>query len=193
MRTTIAIVRDDVCRALSFALVGFAGGMGAIAVAGCAAHKCSDVYESCNVTAISFRTPSDSWKPGMYTVTLGGSEGPVHCVLSVPASTSSSGVMGSCDDPRSQFDLTLEPVLTCAPLVCSDGACGGTACLPVADHFQMVLVIQGLPVQVPVDVALDGKSLTRATITPFATTEEPNGQGCGICTNASATASIGSL
>jgi hypothetical protein len=191
MRTTTATVRADACRALSFALVGLAGGMAASAAAGCAAHKCGDVNVSCNVTAISFRTPSNSWKPGMYTVTVVGSDGTVHCVLSIPASTLSSGVVGSCD-PGSHSDLWLEPILTCQPLVCSDGACSGTACLPVTGHFQMTLDIQGLAAQVPVDVALDGKSLVRATITPIATTEEPNGQGCGTCTNASATASIGS-
>jgi hypothetical protein len=67
------------------------------------------------------------------------------------------------------------------------------ACIPVAGHFQMTLGIQGLPVQVSVDVALDGKSLMRATIMPLATTEEPNGQGCGTCTNASASATIASF
>jgi hypothetical protein len=54
----------------------------------------------------------------------------------------------------------------------------------------MMLSIQGLTAQIPVDIAVDGKSLLSATIAMTATTTESNGQGCGTCTNASATASI---
>jgi hypothetical protein len=178
-------------QALSFPLMGFAGGIAASAIAGCGSHQCFNDIFSCNATGIALSAPNDSWTPGTYTVTAGGGSASVQCVVSVPAFPSPSGVAGSCA-AGSVYNLTLDPVLSCPSVVCDQGACGGMGCMPLAGHFQMTLTIQGLPTQVPVDIAVDGKSLLSETITPTAATTEPNGHGCGTCTNASATASIGS-
>lgn len=182
-------------RVVSLSLVMLACGAAAGAIAGCgASHSCTDVSYSCNQTFITLHAPNDSWTPGTYTVTVGGGGdggAPVRCVVSVPASPSSSGVTGFCGLGSSNA-LNLEPVTSCPPVVCDGGACEGMTCTPVAGHFQMQLTLQGLPAQVPVDITVDGQSVMSETITPTATTTEPNGQGCGTCTNASATASIGS-
>jgi hypothetical protein len=53
--------------------------------------------------------------------------------------------------------------------------------------------IDSLPSHVALDLSVGGKSLVNATLTPQATTTEPNGQGCGMCTNASATASTSGM
>jgi hypothetical protein len=44
--------------------------------------------------------------------------------------------------------------------------------------------------QVGLDLSVDGISVTSVTIAPKATTTEPNGPGCGTCTNASETISV---
>jgi hypothetical protein len=114
----------------------------------------------------------------------------VQCVVSVPASPSSNGVAGSCG--LGSYGLRLESVLSCPQVVCDQGACGGMSCTPVVGHFQMMLTIQGLPAQISVNVAVDGKVLLSDTVAATATTTEPNGPGCGTCANASATVSVGS-
>ena len=54
----------------------------------------------------------------------------------------------------------------------------------------MVLVIQGLPTQVGLNLSLDGKAVMNETIAPRSITTEPNGAGCGTCTHGSATVSV---
>jgi hypothetical protein len=54
----------------------------------------------------------------------------------------------------------------------------------------MTLVIKDMPTEVGVNLALDGNAVISETIAPKATTTEPNGVGCGTCTNASATISV---
>jgi hypothetical protein len=44
--------------------------------------------------------------------------------------------------------------------------------------------------QVGLDLALNGNSLKKEMTAPTAKTTEPNGAGCGTCTNASATVAI---
>jgi hypothetical protein len=53
-----------------------------------------------------------------------------------------------------------------------------------------VLGINGMPAQLGLDLSLNGSELMEETIAPKQTTTEPNGAGCGTCTNASATLSI---
>ena len=54
----------------------------------------------------------------------------------------------------------------------------------------MNLGIAGMPAQVGVDLTVDGTELINETIAPTQTTTQPNGVGCGTCTNASATLSV---
>jgi hypothetical protein len=61
---------------------------------------------------------------------------------------------------------------------------------PIPGHFQMTVVIQGLPTEVGLNLSLDGNAVTSETIAPKASTDEPNGAGCGTCTSASATVSV---
>jgi len=54
----------------------------------------------------------------------------------------------------------------------------------------MVLGIGAMPAKLGLDLSVDGNALMNETIAPMQTTTEPNGAGCGTCTNASATLSI---
>lgn len=95
--------------------------------------------------------------------------------------------------------MTLVTVDSCPPVVCDNNVCHGMSCAPIPGHFQMKVVISSgtgsdasahVAAQVALDLSVDGKALANKTIAPKATTTEPNGQGCGMCTNASATLSV---
>jgi len=76
------------------------------------------------------------------------------------------------------------------------------SCTPIPGRFQMTLKIgaglgfapsYGQPLLVErlgLNLSLEGNELMDVTIAPARTTTEPNGAGCGACTNASATLSI---
>jgi hypothetical protein len=153
---------------------------------GCAGHGCDDVGYTCEQTQITLLAPNDAWVAGTYTLTLTVDDSPVQCTISVPASPSSSGVVGSC--PIGALDLNA--VDSCPPVVCDGAACEGMSCTPIAGQFQMTVTIQGLPTQVGLALSVNGMPLTSETVAPMSTTTEPNGQGCGACTNASAMLSI---
>jgi hypothetical protein len=62
--------------------------------------------------------------------------------------------------------------------------------MAIAGHFQMTLAINALPMQVAMILTEAGKQLLDQTVMPQSTTTSPNGEGCGTCTNASATVSV---
>ncbi len=152
-----------------------------------AEHSCSDVYAICNQTGITLQSSNDAWTPGTYALalTLDGTSG--QCTMQVPESPPVSGVQGDCG---SGVSFTLAPVESCPPVVCNSTACGGMGCTPIPGHFQMTLGVQGLPMQVGLSLSIDGATVTSETLAPTSTTTEPNGAGCGTCTNASATISV---
>lgn len=175
------------------ALVGWSGAIillvGAVAtgsLASCASHSCTDVGYVCEQTQITLLAPNDAWAAGTYTLTLTVDDSPVQCTISVPASPSTRGVAGSCPIGA----LELNAVDSCAPVVCDGAACEGMSCTPIAGQFQMTVTIQGLPTQVGLALSVNGMPLTSETVAPMSTTTEPNGHGCGTCTNASAMLSI---
>ena len=153
---------------------------------GCASHSCTDVGYTCEQTQITLLAPNDAWAAGTYTLTLTVDDSPVQCTISVPTSPPSSGVAGSCPIGA----LELNAVDSCPPVVCDGAACEGMSCTPIAGQFQMTVTIQGLPTQVGLALSVNGMPLTSETVAPMSTTTEVNGQGCGTCTNASATVSI---
>jgi len=99
-----------------------------------------------------------------------------------------SGAQGNCGGAA--LTLNLAPVESCPPVVCDGSACEGMSCTPIAGHFQMTLVIQGLPAEVGLDLSVNGNEVMNETIAPKATTTEPNGAGCGTCSNASAALAV---
>jgi hypothetical protein len=121
----------------------------------------------------------------------------VHLTVSDPPPTGTP-IKGTCSATNAAWTLTQfcpqpEPV-------CNDaGACEGiVSCL--AGQFQMTVVIatqgfgasfaSGVASQVAIDLSVDGRELSHETIAPTVKTTEPNGPGCGMCTNASATLSV---
>jgi hypothetical protein len=153
-----------------------------------AGHDCTAI--GCNnATTITLQAPNDAWAAGMYTLALRIDGTPGQCTMQVPDPPPVSGVQGSCG-LGATATLTLATVDTCPPVVCKNGACEGMSCTPIPGRFQMVLVIQGLPTQVGLNLSVDGNSLMNQTIAPKSTTTQPNGAGCGTCTNGSATLSL---
>lgn len=63
---------------------------------------------------------------------------------------------------------------------------GGSATCTMAGHFQMLLSLGTVVSSATVHLVANGTTLVGATVRPAATTTEPNGPGCGECTNASA-------
>jgi hypothetical protein len=167
-------------------------GLSLAASSGCInlqSHSCSDVYYFCNQTTVTLQAANDAWMPGTYTLALELDGTPVQCTVDVTDPPPASGVAGVCglDSP---LRVRLETVNSCPPPVCDQTACRGTTCTPIPGHFQMTLVITSLPARLGVELSLGGNTVLSQTIAPKQTTTEPNGAGCGTCTNASATLSV---
>jgi hypothetical protein len=156
---------------------------------GCGSHSCTDEYVACERTGIIVQTPSNTWATGTYSLTLTLDGAVSQCTIVVPDPPSAGGMAGTCPIGAS-YAVSLDPVESCPPVVCSDSACEGMTCTPIPGQFQMTIAIQGLPTQVGLDLAMDGKALASKTLTPVSETTEPNGPGCGTCTNARGTVMI---
>jgi hypothetical protein len=182
---------------------GIALAAGVLSGASCinvASHTCGQVAYSCEQTLITLQSPNDAWTAGTYTLAMTMDGTPAQCSIQIPDPPPAGGVQGSCA-VGSNVTLGLVAVESCPPVVCANGACEGTSCTPVAGRFQMVLAtgtsfgLEGdaqphVVEQLALDLSLDGNELMNETIAPTSTTTEPNGAGCGTCTNASATVSI---
>jgi hypothetical protein len=163
--------------------------VGATACAACTlastSHHCLFDVPSCDQTLITLQSPHNAWAPGSYKLTLNGGE----CSLKIPAPPPTGDLEGTCLSADTRFTLT--QLCSPPPMVCNNTACSvtepNTNCLP--GQFQ-IDVVSPLLTQVGLDLEVDGRTLMNETITPTAATTEPNGAGCGMCTNASATVSI---
>ncbi|HEY6458531.1 MAG TPA: hypothetical protein VIY73_00220, partial [Polyangiaceae bacterium] len=156
---------------------------------GCASHECADVGMVCGQTEITLVAKDDAWAPGAYTVNFSGPAAASTCNLTVPSPVPSNGVSGTCALSDGAV-LTLAPVMSCPAPTCNDEACGGASCSPVPGHFQLSLSLQAMASSIDVQVLLGASSIASVSVTPVAATTEPNGPGCGDCTNASATVSV---
>ncbi len=182
--------------------MGWEGGIAAIAVsvalASCGSggstadpvqdHVCGEIGAICDQTSITLQAPNDAWASGTYTLALNMDGTPAQCSVQIPDPPPTNGLQGNCTQ-NSLLTFRLLTVVFCPPVVCMNGACGGS-CTPIPGRFQMNLGIAGMPAQVGVDLTVDGTELINETIAPTQTTTQPNGVGCGTCTNASATLSI---
>jgi hypothetical protein len=162
-----------------------------MASAGCSAfptHSCTYVGASCDQTTITLQSPNDAWTAGTYSlaVTMDGTS--AQCSVQMPDPTPTDNVNGNCGSSTG-VSLALTTMYSCPPPVCKGGACE-VNCTLIAGHFRMTLVMQGMPTEVGVNLSLDGNTVVSETIAPKASTDEPNGVGCGTCTNASATVSV---
>jgi hypothetical protein len=126
---------------------------------------------------------------GTYTLALNMDGTAGQCTLPIPDPPATNGMAGLCW-LGANYTLALTTIDSCPPVVCNATACRGMSCTPIPGRFQMKLTINGLPAQVGLDVSLDGNKLMSESIAPKLTTTEPNGQGCGQCTNGSSTLSV---
>jgi hypothetical protein len=159
------------------------------ACSGCASHSCTAIGYFCGNTNLTLTSPSDAWAAGTYTLTLTTNGASEQCTIPVPGSAPPDAIDGSCPSD-SGVDVKLVPILSCPPAFCDAGTCTSAACTPIAGHFQLVVTLQEIPSTVVVSVLRDGKALLSETVSPTSATTEPNGHGCGTCTNASATLSV---
>lgn len=147
----------------------------------------------CHQTSITIQAPNDAWAAGSYIVALTLDGTPAQCSLQIPDPSPVGGVQGSCG-ANAALTFRLITVDSCLPVACSGSngtpckSMGG--CAPIPGRFRMVLGIGAMPAKLGLDLSVDGNALMNETIAPMQTTTEPNGAGCGTCTNASATLSI---
>jgi hypothetical protein len=153
-------------------------------------HKCSEVYYLCERTILIVQSPNDAWTPSSYVLAMDIDGAQAQCTLEV-ANSPERATSVDCAAGTNRT-LTLEPVLTQPPLVCDQTACGGSSAVPVAGHFQLLLVLQMLPKEVAMNLTRDGTVILNKVVSPARQTDEPNGHGCGQCTNAQSTLMIGS-
>lgn len=173
-------------------LLGLALSACAMASAGCSAfasHSCGLVAFVCDQTTITLQAPNDAWAAGTYTLALNMAGTSAQCSVQIPDPPPAGGVQGNCGS-STNLTLTLTTVDSVHPVVCNGGVCEGMSATPIPGHFQMTAVIQGLPTEIGLNLSLNGNAVMSETIAPKASTDEPNGAGCGICTNASATISV---
>jgi hypothetical protein len=163
-----------------------------------AGHSCSGVGYTCDHTTITLQSPNDAWTTGTYTLNLSVDGTPGQCTVQIPDPPPANGVQGNCG-LGSNLTLTLVTVDSCPPVVCDNNLCQGMSCTAVPGHFQMNVVISSgtgsdasprVAAQVALDLSVNGRALVSEAISPKSTTTEPNGAGCGTCTNASATLSV---
>ena len=173
-------------------LLGIALSACAMASAACSAfasHSCGLVAYVCDQTTITLQSPNDAWTAGTYglAVTMDGTS--AQCSVQMPDPPAAGGVQGNCGS-NTNLTLALTTVDTAHPIVCNGGACQGMSATPIPGHFQLTLGIRSLPTEVGLNLSLNGNAVMSETIVPKTTTDEPNGEGCGTCTNASATVSV---
>ncbi len=161
-------------------------------------HSCTDLAPTCDQTGITLQSPHDAWTAGMYTLALNVDGASVQCTLQIPVAPASS-VEGTCSSTTTRFTLTQlcpQPVTVCDNNACTAMASGAN-CL--SNQFQIDIIVSHayepgaepkVASKVGLALSVDGRSVISETIAPKAITTEPNGAGCGICTNASATVAI---
>jgi hypothetical protein len=121
-------------------------------------------------------------------------------MMSVPdPPTSVQGTCWATGTVLSLAQICPQPAPVCNSTACSETVSSADC---VAGQFTMVLTI-GTPFgpfeagvqphvveMLALDLTLGRTQLINETIIPLATTTQPNGEGCGTCTNASATLSL---
>jgi hypothetical protein len=171
------------------------GSVSALASASCIERNvgCSNILPVCEQTTVSVQSPGNSWAPGAYHLSLNVDGRASECTLNLDPSMAPEGLEGTCTE--SDVSWTLAPVCPQPPPVCNGNACMGSAsssnCL--AGQYTMTVAIGSLedPAasiarQVALAITVGDTNLVDAMVSPVATTTEPDGEGCGTCTNASA-------
>jgi hypothetical protein len=153
----------------------------------------------CNETSITVQSPNGTWTAGTYALAMVVDGVPQQCTMQV--ADPPAFVQGTCS--ATDTTLNLAPVCPLTPVCARAGVCDYILSTfdCSSDRFTIALTI-GVPSgfvgdaqphvvgQLSLDLSLDGSTLMNETIAPTQTTTEPNGAGCGTCTNASATLSI---
>jgi len=174
------------------ALAALSADGAALALSACTlGHDCAEVVHlECSRTTFTVQSPNDAWPPGSYTLAINVDGAAGQCTLEVAnppqRATSLDCAVGS------KNTLTLEAVLAQQPLACDQAACRGSSATPIPGHFQLSLVLQGLPKQVALNLARDGTEILNKVVSPTPKTTEPDGPGCGQCTSAQTTLIVGS-
>jgi len=166
------------------------------ACASCSSHSCNALGVICDQTVLTLQTPGNTWAPGDYTLSVDVEGVSQQCTLQIPDPPVNGTTTGTCTSSTTSLQLLQicpEPKVACDAVACH-GSSDSDDCL--SGQYTMQVTIQPafgtnvqphLPSQVAVDLSVGGQSIMNATVAPQATTTEPNGVGCGTCTNGSAT------
>jgi hypothetical protein len=160
-------------------------------------HSCTARGATCDQTLITLQSPNNVWAAGVYTLALNIDGTMEQCTLQISDPPPENSIQGTCS--LAGTTLSLEQICVEPAAVCHNNTCERPPANCLAGQFQMQVVASpaGGPdaqphvaAQVGLDLSVDGRSVTSVTIAPKATTTEPNGAGCGTCTNASTTIPI---
>ncbi|HLK36458.1 MAG TPA: hypothetical protein VKU41_06865 [Polyangiaceae bacterium] len=161
-------------------------------------HSCSAVGFECDRTTITFQSPNDAWAAGTYTLAFDVDGTTGQCTLDVANPPDPNGTSGGCPI-GSDVTLSLAPVTSCPPPVCNGNVCSAMSCTPVSGRFRLTFLVAPpfgadssphVAAHVTVNLSVDGKTLADQALAPTATTTEPDGAGCGTCTDAMATVTV---
>ena len=168
----------------------------AVTSASCSSHGCAGLGMICDQTVLTLETPGNAWAPGDYTLSLDVDGVAKQCTLHIPDPPVNGTTSGSC--ASSDTTLQLRQICPQPRVVCNASACMGSSdsddCLSGQYTMQVAISPDWSPdaqprtaSQVALDLSVDGRSITNTSVAPQASTTEPDGVGCGTCTNASAT------
>ncbi len=154
--------------------------------------SCTAMDFTCNQTTVTLTPPPSGWTAGAYALsysTLGGDAGASadggsgNCTLVITDPARADTSQALCG-PDPATTMAMVPVQDCASRAA--GCDGADCCTTVPGLFGMVVTLPGLPSQIAVTLSRDGSQLASTTVAPAPASTEPNGAGCGVCTNGAA-------
>jgi hypothetical protein len=166
----------------------------ALTQASCSEHDCTLIGTDCGQTVVTLEAPSDLWADGTYALTLETDVGSASCTLNLSTSDALDP-MSSCSSPHVTFVAT--PAECATP--CGSAACAQSPGDCVAGQYHVTVTLGDpngpnpdatLATRGSIVLARDGVEIANASFTPKLTTGEPNGPGCGTCTNGAATVAV---
>ena len=180
--TTLALRRIALL-AVALPLVG--------AVGACSGHTgCTDEGSLCGATTITALPPDGGWVGGSYGASVSWGTNTATCTIQMPASPPTGSIVGSCT-PETSVTSEFRVDTPCRDAGCVGEACAVHCSSSDAAATQLIIVINTMPSRVDVALTRDGGSILTEVVMPQSTTTEPNGSGCGTCTNSAASIVLG--
>lgn len=149
--------------------------MGNVFLSGCESKSCTNMacFDGMNLTV---RTMSGDFPPGNHTITIDADGNTLSCSFEYPPATSSI----QC---TSGLSVTILPMESCVEEKRREATT--YTCTPIPNQYQERIFVNGTPKWISMVQSVDGVSILERVVTPTYITTEPNGNGCGKCTQGS--------